>query len=95
MRATSQVAAIRSHSHSRSHPNRNNLGYQRSKTDHVIAMYPGAKHSGGDQSHESEECIIAATDEGIMKTTDIHISRGGATHGNGDKDPMTVTASPV
>lgn len=104
MRATTHVAAIRSHSRSRSRSNRNTLGYQRSKTDHVIAMYPGAKHSAGDQSHESEECIITANEEGILKTTDIHISHaGGPTrgigtgkgNGKGDGNPMTVTTSPV
>lgn len=55
----------------------------------MIPLYNrGLKQSNGDDSHESEECII--TDDGagagIRKTTDIEISRGG----NNNKDMVTV-----
>lgn len=59
----------------------------------MIAMYPSAKNGTGEESHESEECIIT-NDDGILKTTDIHITRGGG-DGHGHKELVTVTASPV
>lgn len=67
--------------------------YRRSKSDQMIAMYPGAKNGTGEESHESAECIIT-NDDGILKTTDIQITRDGK-NGPGDKDSITVTTSPV
>ncbi len=62
-------------------------GYQRSKTDKVIPMYPRGKRANGEEvSHESEENIVT-NETDIVKTTDIHISRGGGKRwGGSDKD---------
>lgn len=57
-------------------------------------MYAGAKNGGtGEESHESAECIIT-NDDGILKTTDIQITRDGR-KGQSDKDSVTITTSPV
>ena len=71
-------------------PNRISQGYHRSGTDHVIAMYPRGKHSDGDVSHGSAECIIPNENE-IVKTTNIQVSRVGGEK----KDFVTTTISPV
>ena len=88
------VRTVNGLSASKSRPSRaGNQGYRRSKGDGMIAMYPSAKNGTGEESHESAECIIP-TDDRILKTTDIHITRGGKNEQD-DKDGITVTASPV
>ena len=56
----------------------------------MIPLYNrGLRQSNGDDSHESEECIITdggGGGAGIRKTTDIQISRGV----NNNKDMVTV-----
>lgn len=74
-------------------PRSHNQGYHRSDTGHVIPMYSRGKPASGDQSHESVECIIS-NENGIMKTTNIQVSRGNKS-GDTDKEFVTSSVSPV
>jgi hypothetical protein len=53
------------------------------------------QRSTADESHATEDCVITKENE-IRKTTNIHISLGGAsTNGNDVKDFATVRTSTV
>ena len=77
-----------------------NHGYQVSKTERIIPMYGRSQRSHGDDSHDSAEYIISdeakvMNNVGIVKTTDIRISRAGKGGSVSEEDSLGVERSPV